>query len=72
VVKTIVACIYMAIWGIATIIVVIKDDSVPPEYWSLPAVGLGAVLAAVNTIEKRAKGKPDVEPDDDEATEENA
>lgn len=68
-VRVAVACVYMVIWGTATVVLLIKDGSVPPEYWTLPAVGLGGLLAALNSLDKRTKEKP--EPSKDEPTKES-
>lgn len=61
--RTVIAVVYMAIWGIATIIILIKDGTVPPEYWTLPAVGLGGLLAALNSMNsRRKKGEEEDDP----------
>jgi hypothetical protein len=69
--RAVVACVYMFVWGIATIVILVKNGTVPPEYWTLPAVGLGGLLAALNTISSRQKQKNGNQPKEDPATEEN-
>lgn len=52
-VRTIAAAIYMVVWGVATVFLLVKGQPIPPEYWSLPALGLGALLTAIGAIEKK-------------------
>jgi hypothetical protein len=59
----------MGVWGIATVIILVKNGTVPPEYWTLPAVGLGGIIAALNALSSRRNGKSS-EPPKDEVKEE--
>lgn len=52
-VRTIVATIYILVWGVVTIVIVLRDGRVPPEYWTLPAIGLGALVAALGPLDKK-------------------
>lgn len=71
-VRTVVASVYIGVWGIATIIILIKNGTVPPEYWTLPAVGLGGLIAALNSLDRKFdKPKVDTPPDDDKTAKEN-
>lgn len=71
-VRTVVASVYIGVWGIATIIILIKNGTVPPEYWTLPAVGLGGLIAALNSLDRKFdKPKVDNPPDDDKTAKEN-
>jgi len=66
VVRTIAAATYMLVWGIATIVLIIRGDPIPAEYWTLPAIGLGGLLTAISTLENKSKrDKPEVEPPKD-------
>lgn len=73
-IRTVVALAYMLIWGIATIVILVKNGTVPPEYWTLPAVGLGGLLAALNSLTGRQKGKKEEEdpPPKEDVAKENA
>lgn len=53
---TIVVTVYIVVWGIVTTILVIQKGDVPAEYWSLPAIGLGAILAALSNSKKNNEG----------------
>lgn len=57
-VRTIAAGIYMVVWGVATIFLLVKGQPIPPEYWSLPALGVGALFAALGAIEKKSTSEP--------------
>lgn len=71
-VRTVVASVYIGVWGIATLIILIKNGTVPPEYWTLPAVGLGGLIAALNSLDKKIdKPKVDTPPDDNKTAKEN-
>lgn len=66
-VRTIAAATYMAVWGIATIVLIIRGDPIPAEYWTLPAIGLGGLLTAISTLENKGKrDKPEVGPPKDD------
>ena len=58
-VRTIIAAIYIGVWGVATIVILIRNGAIPPEYWTLPAVGLGGLLAALNTLDSKNKTNED-------------
>jgi hypothetical protein len=73
VVRTIAAAIYMLVWGIATVVLLIRGDPIPAEYWTLPAIGLGGLLTAISTLDNRSKRetqKSEVEPPKDEPVKE--
>lgn len=55
-IRAIAATIYMVVWGIATVYLLVNKQPIPPEYWSLPALGLGALLTAIGAIEKKKTG----------------
>jgi hypothetical protein len=58
VVRNIILVGFMAIWGVVVIIVAIQEKGkVPPEYWTLPAIGLGAILGAFSAWEERRNGR---------------
>ena len=66
-VRTIAAATYMFVWGVATVVIIIRGDPIPAEYWTLPAIGLGGLLTAISTLENRSKkDKPEVEPPKDD------
>lgn len=67
-VRTIAAATYMVVWGIATIVLIIRGDPIPAEYWTLPAIGLGGLLTAISTLEgkSRRESKPEVAPKKDD------
>lgn len=70
-VRTIAAAIYMLVWGIATIVLLIRGDQIPAEYWTLPAIGLGGLLTAMSTLDNRNKrDKSEVEPPKDDTVKE--
>jgi hypothetical protein len=73
--RTVVACVYMGVWGIATVIILFKNGTVPPEYWTLPAVGLGGLFAALNALSNRKNGEekkpPPPHPPNDDTLKEN-
>lgn len=53
-VRNIILIAFMAIWGAVVIIVAIQEKGkVPPEYWTLPAIGLGAILGAFSAWDER-------------------
>lgn len=57
-VRNIILVGFMAIWGAVVIIVAIQEKGkVPPEYWTLPAIGLGAILGAFSAWEERRNGR---------------
>lgn len=67
-VRTIAAATYMVVWGVATVVILIRGGSIPPEYWTLPAIGLGGLLTAISTLENKSKKdrQPEVDsPKDD-------
>lgn len=66
--RTVVACVYMGVWGIATVIILIRNGTVPPEYWTLPAVGLGGLFAALNSLSNRSKRNNEEDPPPKEDT----
>jgi hypothetical protein len=59
----------MLVWGIATVVILIKNGTVPPEYWTLPAVGLGGLLAALNSLNNRKSKKSEEDEDEPPAKE---
>lgn len=61
-VRNIIVSVYIAVWGIATIVILIKKGEIPAEYWTLPAVGLGGLLAALSSLEKKSDKKKEKEP----------
>lgn len=61
-VRTIAAAIYMVVWGIATIVLLLKGDPIPAEYWTLPAIGLGGLLTAMASLERKRDEKPKIDP----------
>lgn len=66
-VRTIAAATYMSVWGIATVVLIIRGDPIPAEYWTLPAIGLGGLLTAISTLENKTKrDKPEVTPPKDD------
>lgn len=65
-VRTIAAATYMLVWGIATVVLIIRGDPIPAEYWTLPAIGLGGLLTAISTLENKKKDKPEVGPPKDD------
>lgn len=70
-VRTIAAATYMLVWGIATIVLIIRGDPIPAEYWTLPAIGLGGLLTAISTLDnKLRKDKPEVGPPTDDTVKE--
>ena len=70
--RTVVAGIYTLVWGIALLVTLIRDKSVPAEYWTVPAIGLGAIMGVLGSIEKRKPEKPESEPPDDATAKEGA
>lgn len=52
-VRTIAAATYMFVWGVATVVLIIRGDPIPAEYWTLPAIGLGGLLTAISTLENK-------------------
>lgn len=66
-VRTFAAATYMFVWGVATVVILIRGDQIPPEYWTLPAIGLGGLLTAISTLENKSKkDKPEVDPPKDD------
>lgn len=66
-VRTIAAATYMLVWGMATIVILIRGDPIPAEYWTLPAIGLGGLLTAISTLENKSrKDKHEVGPPKDD------
>lgn len=57
--RTIVAVIFMVVWGAATIVVLVQKHEIPPEYWTLPALGLGGLLAALGSSDKKKSPRSD-------------
>lgn len=72
-VRTIAAVTYMVVWGIATVVLIIRGDPIPAEYWTLPAIGLGGILTAISTLEgsKTRKEKKELEPPKDDTVKES-
>lgn len=68
--RAVVAAVYMLVWGIVGVVVGIRDGKLPPpEYWTLPAIGLGGFLAAVASLEKKPEDKKKPDGDDNTAKE---
>lgn len=45
--------LFMVVWGAVTIIVAIQQQGkVPPEYWTLPGIGIGGILGAFAAFER--------------------
>lgn len=66
-VRTIAAATYMLVWGIATVVLIIRGDPIPAEYWTLPAIGLGGLLTAISTLDSKSKkDKPEIGPPKDD------
>lgn len=67
-VRTIAAATYMFVWGVATVVILIRGDPIPAEYWTLPAIGLGGLLTAISTLENKnnKKEQPKIEPPKDD------
>lgn len=57
--RTILLVIYAVVWGAAVIILVLKKGEVPPEYWTLPALGIGGMLAALDMADRRRNRRDD-------------
>lgn len=65
-VRTIAAATYMFVWGVATVVILIRGESIPAEYWTLPAIGLGGLLTAISTLENKSKkDKTEIDPPKD-------
>lgn len=69
-VQTILLSVFIVVWGAATIIILVKKGEVPPEYWTLPAIGIGGILAALDIIDRRRNRRDPQE--DNESTEESS
>jgi hypothetical protein len=56
--KNVILIAFMVIWGAVVIIVAIQEKGkVPTEYWTIPAIGLGAILGAFSAWEERRNGR---------------
>lgn len=53
--RTITLVAFMVVWGVATLITAWNDKKVPAELWSIPALGIGAILAAFSTLGERQR-----------------
>lgn len=49
---------FMLVWGTVTLITAWRNKEVPPEYWSIPALGVGGILAAFATLGDRRGREP--------------
>lgn len=67
-VRTILLSVYVVVWGAATIIILVKKGEVPPEYWTLPAIGIGGILAALNTLDRSRNRQDQQEGQSEEGT----
>jgi hypothetical protein len=56
--RNIILIAFMVIWGAVVIIVAIQEKGkVPTEYWTLPAIGLGAIMGAFSAWDERRNGR---------------
>lgn len=70
-VRTIAAATYMLVWGVATVVLIVRGEPIPAEYWTLPAIGLGGILTAISTLENRnRRDKSEIEPPKDDTVKE--
>lgn len=67
-IRLIAALVYMVVWGVAVIVFAIKDGKVPPEFWTLPGIGIGGLMVALGYAEKQSSSKTKVEPPDNDDT----
>jgi hypothetical protein len=48
--------VFMTVWGAVTIIVALQEGGkVPPEYWTIPGIGIGGILGAFAAFERIAE-----------------
>lgn len=69
--RYIVLGVFMAVWGTVTIIAIIQSGEVPPEYWTIPGIGIGGILgafAAFERIELRRRTSTTNESSEEDAT----
>jgi hypothetical protein len=52
VLRTVVLSVFMIVWGAVTFVVVVKNGTVPPEYWAIPAIGIGGILGVMTGYER--------------------
>lgn len=62
--KNIILVAFMVVWGAVVLIVAIQEKGkVPTEYWTIPAIGIGAIMGAFSAIEDRRNNRNNREPD---------
>lgn len=64
--KKTVIIVYVSAWSIVTVIISIKKGEIPPEFWTIPAMGLGAIASAMNSIERRRRSSDQDQTEDEE------
>lgn len=66
--RTVALVAFMIIWGAVTLLTAWRTKQVPAEYWSIPALGIGGILAAfatLGTLENRGRNRQEVDPPTD-------
>jgi hypothetical protein len=68
--RNIVVVLFILVWGAVVVVTAIQENGkVPAEYWTIPAVGVGAILGAFAAFgDKRDDQERRTRPEDDSDT----